>query len=217
MAFPTTGILDNFNRADAADLGANWSLIRWSHLSIESNQSSSPEFLVAEDYWNVESFGPDSEVYATVTWGSSDDALVGFYLRMMDPPSLDGYHILCGGSSYGIYYFSRFDNGVETILGAYENQNFASGDSVGASMVGDTLTSYHKPAAGSWSALATRTDATYSGAGYLGLYQAAVDGDYVDDFGGGTIVVPPNLDTRSKRASAIYVGSPWRDAPVLPD
>lgn len=26
-----------------------------------------------------------------------------------------------------------------------------------------------------------------------------------------------NLDTRSKRASAIYVSSPWRDAPVLPD
>jgi len=65
---------------------------------------------------------------------------------------------------------------------------FYPGDSLGAKIVGDTITVYQKPGSGPWASITTCSDATYSGPGMIGLdvYTSAT----VDDVGGGER--PPN-------------------------
>jgi hypothetical protein len=50
----------------------------------------------------------------------------------------------------------------------------------------DNITVYYKAAAGSWTSLGTRTDSSYTGAGYVGLTMYYYSDRRLDDFGGGT-------------------------------
>ncbi len=99
--------------------------------------------------------------------------------------TLNGYYLFVNSTSAKLY---RIDSGTNTQLGADFTQTIATGDSFGMSLVGSTITVYFKAAAGSWTSLGTRTDATYSAAGKIGIRGA--DGTNIslaDDFGGGTL------------------------------
>lgn len=204
MAFPVTSVLDNFTRADAATLGANYS--RWvmravtADMRIVSNAAKPNATSGTESaaYWNVETFGPDCEVHAVLSF-SGDVAFINYAwlgLRLQDPGGAttnDGYTAeFESQSGTDNVYIQRFDDDVSTQLGATVSLEWSNGDSMGIEMIDDTLTLYHKTG-GSWSSITTRTDSTYSGAGNIGLGAVGYTADDTqhpvwDDFGGGSIV-----------------------------
>src|SRR3954470_14807977 len=82
MAFPySIGVLDDFNRADAANLGANWtqSGVASNHLTIITNACRAPSGGSSgySDYWNASQFGPDCACYITCPFASGGDLLLG--------------------------------------------------------------------------------------------------------------------------------------------
>ena len=198
MAFPTTGILDDFNRSNAGSLGANWSLLEsWygaGRLGVSGNQVIGSQDSYPFEYWNPSTFGPDCEVYVTIadTGGGSED----FYLvlRATDlGDSWDGYGMeIDKDANPDAGAIFRIDDQAWTQLGASWSQAISDGDSIGLEASGSTITAYYykAAAAGSWADVSSggRTDETYDSAGYLAFYG---DGDEIswrqDNFGGGTV------------------------------
>jgi hypothetical protein len=57
-------------------------------------------------------------------------------------------------------------------------------------VLGDQITAWHKPSAGSWTLVGTRTDSTYGGVGHAGIqfrHVSPPNSAAVDDFGGGDV------------------------------
>jgi hypothetical protein len=184
VAFPTTSVLDDFNRAnEGPPPSASWSAPMWwaDNLKVISNTAGS-DTTTGDAYWNAGTVGPACEAYADMTsLGSA--AYLG--VRMTSP----------GGTADGYFYFwrpgpnaeiARIDNGTRTRLGAAFDASTSAGDSLGISAVEDALTAHGKN--GSWSVVAERVDGTYLTSGYIGL---GVDDTTTrwDNFGGGTVVV----------------------------
>ena len=193
MPFPTTGILDAFTRADENPLAnSTWSgpiISGQPQLRLVSNQLAGPSSgTFGESYWSAATFGADSEAYFdTVPVYSA--SRIDVFLRVANPgvaSAVDGYMIVANDST-SLAQIWRYDNSVATKLGADISQTWTDGDGFGADVVGSTITVYRK-SAGSWSSLGTRTDTTYTAAGYIGA-QCQNSGVRADDFGGGTVVV----------------------------
>jgi hypothetical protein len=197
MAFPTTGLLDDFNRANGLLVTGNWSNDTFNFgatsnaLTVNSNQATPENASYGEAYWNPTTFGPDSEVFVTYATAAHNGGDWGVGLRATNPDSVnvDGYRCavfqLAGNDEVKLY---RVDNGVATQLGVTITQNFSVGDSFGAEMIGSTLQVYIKTG-GSWSSIGSRSDGTYTGAGYIGMYTFSTGANgRLDDFSGGTVV-----------------------------
>lgn len=190
IVFPLTPILDNFTRANGT-LGPNWTSV-WDDAAVRivSNAAATTiatgAFESSGWYWNLNTFGPDAEVYATMSTVGTDN-IYRLYLRL-SPATGNGYLITANKftSQIGLY---RSDGGIYTQLGSLISQTIFNGDSFGASIVGDTLTAYYKPsAASSWSNIGSRTDSTYSSAGAVGAYWYSFNtGATLDNFGGGSL------------------------------
>ena len=185
MTFPTTGILDNFNRTDANPLDGSWDnrFRTDSDLKIVSNQLAASR----AGYWcggryNAATYGADCEVYASIpvagniTLGARMDA---------DLSAPDGYYIQYDNSTH-VLRIRRLANNVGTTLGADIGLTISDNDKLGMSVVGTTITAW-RYTSGAWSELGSRTDSTYSAAGYLSIeiYETTIR---IDDFGGGTVV-----------------------------
>ncbi|MDP3704086.1 MAG: hypothetical protein U1C74_25920 [Phenylobacterium sp.] len=197
MAFPTTGLLDNFNRATEDPLGnGTWSgPIRATNGQMKVGSGGSANAITrsagtpGQSYWSVATFGPDSEVYATISTVPGNGDYVYLYARIVNPNTagLDGYAmVMIKQAGDDIWQIRRIDDSAETVLGANATQELASGESMGFEIIGSTLTAYRK-SAGVWSSVLSRTDATYSAAGYIGIGSATTVA-IEDDFSGGTVV-----------------------------
>src|SRR3990172_11420265 len=81
MAFPIVPLLDNFNRADSATLGSNWSTAEeHGSLQIVSNQCAVVnEASTKGNYWNVTTFSGDVEAYFTVVVAPAASRFVILY------------------------------------------------------------------------------------------------------------------------------------------
>ncbi len=189
MAFPTTGVLDTFNRANG-NVGANWTAPVWTDIDPLTIVSNTVRFSTvgndAGGYWNPNSFGPDCEVFLTMT--SVDD--VYMILRGTTPgdPTLDGY---AGRFQPGSTFVYRIDNAVKTQLGATITTTISNADAAGAAAVGSDITVYTNHG-GTWASVGTRSDATYSASGRIGLFSGSV-ATQGDDFGGGTVAPDTGL------------------------
>lgn len=196
MAFPTTAVLDDFNRADSTTtIGTSWSVLA-DYFSgdadhgIISNQLYNPQ---TDDYvamyWNAGTFGPDSECYMTVTTVPSVDESLSVGVRNKDVGvgTYDGYWVFINTST-GLISVVRVDDDVATTLGSTVAITLSAGEKFGIEAIGSTLKAYHFTG-GSWTEKASRTDSTYGAAGLLAFYipGAVVTGRF-DDFGGGTVV-----------------------------
>jgi hypothetical protein len=204
-AFPTTGILDNFNRADENPLAnGTWtcpSQTGAGGLSLTSNQANST-FGSADCYWSPSTFGPNSEAFVTITVPSG--VCVALHLRLNNPnsSSLNGYwYEWCGvaGAGNDTFTIYRIDNGSFTSIAA-GTQEVSSGDSIGAEAIGSSLKMYYKAAAGSWVQVVSVTDNTYSGSGRIGLHLEDTT-ERADDFGGGTVALGVQVSSRSDTLS----------------
>ena len=109
-------------------------------------------------------------------WGISLQKLADGYQLMLT------YH----ASAAEDWKINRIDNGAFTQLGAtftFRQSRWAT--QLGWRRLVRRITAYHKPSAGSWSsALASRTDTTFSGAGYIGMSGNDDNTKYLDDSAG---------------------------------
>lgn len=187
-SFPTTPVLDDFNRADEHPLnfGGRWGA------SLSGDGAEERVIGNRAGIWNSGTgqlwqdalFGPDCEVYYDLPVAGTS-FFHQLWLRVTSPgSSYNGYLFLATVDGGLANTFNRIDAGVSTQLGASLASTFADGDSIGANAIGPTLTLYRKTG-GVWTPLGSRTDATYATAGYISFMPSAT-GSLGDNFGGGT-------------------------------
>lgn len=194
MTFPTTPILDTFIRADENPITTNWTTPMFSgegNMKIVSNQMAPTTNATAcAAYYDLATFGPNCEAYVTLATKAADLNHENIYARVTGAGgSPSGYRIRHDSiSGTDNIFIQRMDSGSATTLGATITQELASGDAIGIEVIGNVISAYYKPSAGSWTLLGSRTDSTYSGAGHIGLEEGSDLSIRFASFGGGTIV-----------------------------
>jgi hypothetical protein len=192
--FPTNGLLDNFNRADESPLGnGNWTeLLSSAHDSARIVSNAVVRVGTVQKagmYWSASQFTANQEVYFTIS--TKTDQWMDLLLRLTNPAGspFNGYAISIEVSAgTDVIAVNRKDDDANTLLGSTFSQEITNGDGVGASIVGSTITVYYRSGAGAWTALGTRTDSTYSGAGHIGFAGNQNGTSWtMDDFGGGSL------------------------------
>lgn len=214
MAFPTTGLLDDFNRGTG--IGSNWTTgntygdgaTAW---TIVSNQAA-PSSEYTDGTWTVANYGPDCEVYATIPVLQPQDRFFSLFLRHtgVGTTNTDGYvlemQIRPGNENWRMY---RVDNRTWTQIGTTDTSKaIAAGDKMGFEAVGSTLTAYVFQS-GAWAQVFQVTDTTYNAAGRIGMGQFANANTQlrVDDFSGGTITSGSTPISGSDSATGTDAGS----------
>lgn len=178
-AFPSTPVLDTFNRSDEGPPpSANWTD------GAEGMQVLSNQIAVIADatanasFWTAAAFGPDVEGYIT----SNANPVTVLFVDV----GVNGYAVSLDFSGNEATVL-RFDAAVPTTLLTVA-VTLGAGDAIGLRRLGSIVELWHKPAAGSWTCLGGAYDITYpSLTGNIGLLatDAAWRGD---DFGGGDVV-----------------------------
>lgn len=183
MAFPTTSVLDDFNRANGA-LGSNWTTPTFaSSFSISSNVVFGGSTGNIQ-YYNVATYGPDFEIYVSVPNlpGSGQQCgIVGGALQPGSAITIDGYSVTYTHGAPGTLAILRITDGAAAATVASSSQTLTAGDQIGLKRVGTTLTSYING-----TQIDTGTDSTHTGAGYLVMYSTNTTHSF-DNFGGGTL------------------------------
>ena len=216
MAFGDTGILDDFNRSDEGPPpSSDWTVFLLDGHEVVSNQLEQGSSQTQGSYWNVETFGPDCEVFITYADRRIGNPYPSVALRITDPGSTwEGYGIQWHRTGTTLTV-SRYDDGSGTQLGAdiTAPSNPADGDKWGASMTGDTITVYTDTGSG-WESEGTRVEDTYDAAGYIGFfsYDNGANRNSFDDFGGGTLAAVSGQPVM-KRTQGIPTGPGSKDRP----
>lgn len=187
-----TTLLDDFNRANTPSGGtpSGWTKsVTGNGIGMEINSNAlklgSPYSGIGSVYWNIV-YGQDSGVAATIGTPVGGFNEMGMFLGIADPGStFDGYELRvyrAGGDDEAYLY--RRDNGTRTQLGATVSlgTEVAAGDAFRMRRDGNDIVVEWNDGGGGWSSLMTRTDATYTAAGYIGLYVENNTGTW-DDFG----------------------------------
>ena len=183
----STGILDNFNRANGA-IGTGWSGYTTA-FSIAANQLD----VTASGYdtyifWNATSFGADQEAYITF---SQVDAIAPEQSLLLKSQSSSSY----GNGVIEVLYDANADivqvwtyhltNGWVQ-YGANIPVVFANGDQFGAHALANGTVEVYKNGA----LLATRSITAwsyYASGGYIGLWLVDSSNALLDNFGGGSV------------------------------
>jgi hypothetical protein len=188
-AFPTTGILDDFNRAnEGPPPSASWNNDGSTGWKVVSNQCVPQDIANNAAAWLPASpFGANQEEYLTLVTVPADTKLFDLYFKTSATNNY--YELLITktvGAGNDIWQVYRDDNAVPTQLGANIIQEISNGDSIGVDYTNGVITVWYKASGGSWTSLGTRAETTYqSGTGYLGFYTSG--SAVVDNFGGGAV------------------------------
>lgn len=210
MAFPTTSLLDNFNRANA-NLASGNGPLAWvvaedsgsGPAEVVSNQAGQTQATSLRASRSGTTYGNDQELWATLTaLPGTAGRYIRFYLRYST--TLNGY--LCqfvrgSGSVLEFHIYKEVGGSITELATATVNQTVALGDGIGFSVIGTTLQMWYKPTAGSWTAIRTVTDTTFSTGSRVGIGF----GDTIariDDLGGGTanlagVITPSPINATS--------------------
>lgn len=192
MSFPTTSVLDSFNRADAGPPpSASWEVFStgW---KVVSNQCVS-SISGAAMFWAT-LFGADVESFFTYISGNG----FAVFLRY-DNAIGNAYFVYVSGSFYELF---RRDTGfIDTQIASYDNiVNFVSGDKIGISALGSKIGTWLKPIGNVWRNTNLITDSTYNANKDI-VYYADDATATIDDFGGGvttaSLVFPGIMTTRT--------------------
>lgn len=187
-AFPSVTLLDDFNRADAASLGANWDVdpLGFGDLSaiIASNAAAVPS---GTDYgcgaWNVADFGPDVAVCTTIgaaaggaTWG------VTLYARVVDA---NNYYYFGTGAAGNAFLGNGTGGSIAPDITLSAPPSV--GDRIGLVCRGTTIEGWVYQS-GAWSKVIFATDALTSAAGQA-MFEISDDGGAlaIDDFSAVTL------------------------------
>lgn len=202
MAFPTTSVVDNFNRADEGPPPTGW-------LSNGINSGSSGLSVVSNvgkdtgngGVWGT-TYGPDCEMFLTLSTLMANNTQVRTMICAQQTGSVavDGYRLtfIRQDANPGFQgQLFRVDDNATTQIGSTLTDSggaLADGAKIGLEMISTNLTMYINRS-GTWaSTTLTASDATY-GTGSIAVWNAAADANMrYDDFGGGTISSGPGPD-----------------------
>ena len=197
---PVTSLLDNFNRPNGSGPpSSSWthtviaSTNATSDLAISGQQATGLVNANAADYWNPQTFGPNSEAWITVVARPTvDQDSVSLGLRIQSPGSAS----TAGG--YQAYYISRttppdqykivlrpIGQPGAVVLASANGPTLSPGDQLLFRAIGSTLELWRKTGT-TWTRILSATDKTVTGAGYL-MLSARNTAVRLDDFGGGTL------------------------------
>lgn len=195
MAFPTTSVLDAFNRADANPLTGSWAnypRLNTGRFQTLSNVARPGNLgITCAEHWTGATYGPDTEVGCTITSLPTNVGERFELLLRANNPTLttsQSYRMRVAKAASGYDWTIWFlDTATSTqISAAPTNTALAVGDQIGFEAIGTTLTGYRKPSAGSWAQVLTDSHSTLSAAGYIAAAMNA-DAAGIDDFFGGTV------------------------------
>jgi hypothetical protein len=190
LAFPSTVVLDDFNRTDTSPMtGWNTPLSGALQASGATCDGTSAGFNLA--IYST-AYSGNQEAYATVTTKGATGAVIAIGAMMKDDTSLatlDGYQLawtVVSGAANDTWSLERLTNGAATVLvsGTSELNN---ADVIGIRVSDGIVTGYRNG-----TVLGSGADSTYTGSGTLML--AFSDTAFrVDDFGGGIYIQGHNL------------------------
>jgi hypothetical protein len=181
--------LDDFNRANENPLsdGGHWSNgvagSGETGLQVVSNQLACTQTSTCTAWWKSPTYGPDSEVWATVSTLPGTNNQIRLYARLQQPGSgtVDGYMLRTSQlSGTDELYLERLDNGTIVRLLTL-NHDLAAGDVVLLRTTGTTLEAWLDHGT-TWSRLGVATDPTYPASGNVGVGIRGTTGR-LDDFG----------------------------------
>lgn len=192
--FPTTPILDDFNRANEGPPMTGWTAYYSTGLKVVSNQCAPNDNGGNAAYWTPAMGGSDVECYVTIATMPANGGETAVLARL-DPAgggvNGDAYQVshfpAAGTDSITIW---RIDNSAYTSLGSW-SQELAAGDGIGIRCVGSTIEAWAR-ISGVWTLIGSVTDATYSGASPTNRIALSNEGNgssvaRYDDFGGGVM------------------------------
>lgn len=194
QTFPSTGVLDSFNRADNdITIGSNW--VIWpffnANLSVISNQVGTPSATSQGNLYAV-SHGPDVEYYVTIAVLPADGNNLEFGFRHDSNTAVDTWYGLTitkvAGSNNDTWRLFKFVTGSFTEIQAATSMgiDLVANDVVGLRMVGSAFNVYVNGVS-----RGNTTDGSITNAGYGGLITADTTIRF-DDFGGGTFTAVNN-------------------------
>ena len=194
MAFPWgIAVLDNFNRANSPNLGANWTPVGAfvNPITIETNAARGSAGNFCAEVWVPANFGPDCACYDTFSLYSSGQFE---YLILRSDGNNNEYELVISAGPPATWQIYKRDSGGATALGSSATQAISNGDLWGFDAIGTTLTGYYSNNGGSsWSQIVQTTDSTYTGAGAAG-FGTESNGSIFEDFAAGTVAsTPPPL------------------------
>ena len=186
--------VDNFDRADEDPLsdGGKWSVLWGKRLKVVSNRAACTTIYDCAMWRTDVRYGLDHEVVATVVTKPGNGKNVRLYVRLQKPTGFDGYSLaFIDNSGTDQLVIEKIAGGGFTALAPPVSQEIAAGDKLRLRAVGSTLEAW-RYSAGGWSPVASATDSTYLGIGYVGLGLKGTGGR-LDDFGAATLreAVPP--------------------------
>jgi hypothetical protein len=212
VAFPTTPVLDNFNRANGV-IGSDWLAAFGDTIpAINTNAAMGGGAGWFGAVWapsgSVASFGPDVEAYYTLTSADASSQTAMVLGRVANPTSGSTYNGYGARIVAGQLIIGKYTASVYTQLVAGASITPAAGDKIGISCVGSTISLWYAPA-GTWPGTANHsvTDTSFTGAGAIAVdwNQTGANTNGMDDFGGGTIAAAaasiPELVMAPRRAA----------------
>lgn len=196
MAFPTLGVLDNFNA------GANQALTSrsgWGATAIRQflgncfTTDSAPTEAVntagtsADNYWNAT--GANSECWYKIGSVAANFGQHGPCVRIQNPTAA-GVNFYCAYANDNTHLqIYKIVSGAFTAIGTnVSGITLAVGDSVGIDVVGTQVSSYYRSGAGAWVQKDTLSDSSITGSGYVaGVINDSGVAWAMTDFGGGAL------------------------------
>lgn len=201
--FGLTPIIDDFNRADEGPPpSANWTLGFAAGLEgttepghkVTSNELANVGNDINQNWWNASTFGPDCEVYLTVT-NQTGVIAFGLAARLTDISgfSSNGYYMqvnLSGGGSDRTYQIIRIDNGSVIFLANTTENGVGDlvGNKYGLRVIGDRIQLWGDTGDG-WKIRLEAVDSTYSDPGYFGVLSESDNFARWDDFSGDSLLL----------------------------
>lgn len=181
--FPSTSVIDNFNRANGSGLGANWTAdpegFGYGNFDINTNQAK-PASTFSAMYWNPTSFNADQEVYATLAVAPANACRL---IARQSTPGVsateDNYDLEADNTSSYISYTLNGARNTILNLGVL----FVAGDVMGLRCVGSTIIAYRNGVE-----IGRVTDSHVTAGGYIGMVTQNDNTTRFDDFGGGNYI-----------------------------
>lgn len=188
MAFPTTIVLENCNRANESPIsnGGKWSGPLFpgdNQLNLLSNQINRTTS-GGDSYWNT-SFPADQECYVTALDVTATYYQIWVRINSPNNAALNGY-IVQFKTATGVINVQRVDNSSTFVTLTPDDTGitFVNKDQLGVRIVGSTISVFRNSVQ-----VSTRTDATYAGAGIIGI--TCSNSKPAVNFGGGLYVPVP--------------------------